>query len=89
MYQVYTTHAMGGTQSDAFATGGTSDTDGTSLYDGTSWTAAANTSGAHPNTAGAGLTTAGWVAGGSGTQNQVEEYNYSTTVNTSGYGGLS
>ena len=89
MNQVYTTHAMGGTQSDAFAAGGTSDTDGSSLYDGTSWTAAANMSTAHPNTAGGGLTSAGWVAGGSGTQNATSEFNYSTTVNTSGYGGLS
>ena len=89
MNQTYQTHGMSGTQSDAFAVGGTVDQDGTSLYDGTTWTAAANTSGTHPNTAAGGVTSAGYVVGGSGTQTQVEEYNYSTTVNTSGVGGLS
>lgn len=89
MNQVYTAHAVAGTQSNAFAAGGTSDTDASSTYDGTTWTAAANMTTAHPNTAGGGLTTAGWVAGGSGTQNATSEFNYSTTVQTSGYGGLS
>ena len=89
MNQVYSTHAMGGTQSNAWAAGGSQDTDGTSLYDGTTWTAAANMSTGQPSTAGAGLTSAAWVAGGSGSQALTQEFNASTTVNTEGVGGLS